>query len=273
MSAPPTPTGTFALGDIGGGAPTYRYADEIATPTELGIRRDGSVGGIMRAVGGINYYVDKIGFGHSSGFARQMGMHQKPMGLRYFLKTGIKCSNGQDMYEYMNNVPTDFSKPCDPGDASCSAVRSVIGSRVPDAIQAAVGTPFQGLAPGIMGDAVAGLNPVPLLSAVGGKGVFPKCKRVELPVGNTNYEIRSAATNEVWIPDSDVRYVDGVPHLARWVYDRDLTQDEYNAEFAATTRRPEGFMDFEGGPGIPTIAAGVLLAGLALGIYSYMGRR
>lgn len=267
-----TPSGTVSLTEIGADAPTYRYADEIATPQELGIRRDGSVGGIMRAVGGINYYVDKIGFGHSSGFAKQMGMNQTPMGLRYFLKTGIKCSNGQDLYEYVNDVPTDFSKPCAPGDANCAAVRSVIGSRVPNAVQAAVGTPFQGLAPGIMADAVSGLNPLPLLNAVAGKGVFPKCKQVELPVGNTENQIRSATTNEVWIPDSDVRYIGGVPHLARWVYDRDLTQDEYNAEFTTSQRR-EGFMDFEGGPGIPTIAAGVLVAGLALGIYSYLGER
>lgn len=264
-----TPTNTVDLSGLGGSAPIYRYADEIPAPSELGIRRDGSVGGIMRAVGGINYYVDKIGFGHSTGFAKQMGMSQSPMGLRYFLKTGIKCSNGEDMYEYVNNVPTDFSKPCEPGDTACSAVRATIGTRVPSAVQAAVGVPFQGLAPGIMGDAVGALNPLPIMGAVAGKGVFPKCKKVELPVGSTDNRIRSGTTNEVWIPDNDVRYIGGVPHLSRWVYDRDLTQDQYNAEFtAATKQRTEGFLDATGGPGLPTIAAGVLLAGLAVGIYS-----
>ena len=264
MSA--TPSNTVNLGDLGGGAPTYRYADEIPTPQELGIRRDGSVGGIMRAVAGINRYVDTIGFGSSSGFARQMGMHQQPMGLRYFLKTGIKCSNGEDMYQYVNNVPTDFEKPCEPGDTTCAAVRATIGTRVPSAIQAAAGVPFQGLAPGIMGDAVGALNPLPIMGAVAGKGVFPKCKKVELRVGDNHYKIKSDLTGDVWIPDSDVRYINGVPHLSRWVYDRDLTQDEYNAEFNA--KRTEGFLDAEGGPGLPTIAAGVLLAGLAIGLYS-----
>ncbi len=85
--------------------PKYSYADELRAPSELGIGRDGSFDGIMRAVGGINYYVDAIGFGQSSMVARQMGLHQTPLGIRYFIKTGQTCSNGADMFEYIDTVP------------------------------------------------------------------------------------------------------------------------------------------------------------------------
>ena len=50
--------------------PNYVYADELATPSEIGVRRDGSFGGIARAVAGVNYYADAIGFGQTSGLAK-----------------------------------------------------------------------------------------------------------------------------------------------------------------------------------------------------------
>lgn len=53
--------------------PQYNYADELKTPSELGIGRDGSFEGIMRAVSGVNYYVDAIGFGQSTGLAKAQG--------------------------------------------------------------------------------------------------------------------------------------------------------------------------------------------------------
>ena len=82
--------------------PKYSYADELRTPSELGIGRNGSFDGIMRAVGGVNYYVDAIGFGEATGLAKSAGMNQQPLGIRYFIKTGATCSNGADMYEYIS---------------------------------------------------------------------------------------------------------------------------------------------------------------------------
>ena len=85
--------------------PKYSFADELSTPSELGIGRDGSFSGIMRAVAGVNYYVDAIGFGEATGLAKMSGMDQVPLGIQYFMKTGATCSNGADMYEYVSTIP------------------------------------------------------------------------------------------------------------------------------------------------------------------------
>jgi hypothetical protein len=244
--------------------PSYRYADEIKTPKELGIRRDGSVAGIMRAVGGINYYVDTIGFGHSTNFAKSMGLEQRPLGIAYFTKTGLKCSNGEDLHEYVDNVPRDFEKPCAPGDSSCESVKSVIGQRVPEAIQAAVGVPFQGLAPGILGDAIGALNPVPLLKAVGGG--YSRCKRVTLPVGDAYGNVKSPISGGApWITEP-TQMINGRPHQSRWVRDTDISQEEYYKEFP---KKKEGFASgcdcAAEDNTVRYVAAGVLLAGLVVG--------
>jgi hypothetical protein len=243
--------------------PTYRYAEEIKTPKELGIRRDGSLTGIMRAVGGVNYYVDTIGFGHSTNFAKAMGLNQRPLGISYFTKTGLKCSNGEDMYEYVDNIPLDFEKPCAPGDSSCERIKSVIGQRVPESIQAAVGVPFQGLAPGILEDAVSALNPVPLLKAVGGG--YSRCKKVTLPVGDANGKIKSTLTPGAapWISEP-VQMINGRPHQSRWVRDVDISQEEYYKEFPKSGRK-EGFLGTAEDNTMRYVAAGVLLAGLVVG--------
>lgn len=232
--------------------PKYSYADELKTPSEMGIGRDGSFDGIMRAVGGINYYVDAIGFGEATMLAEKMGMHQSPLGIRYFIKTGQTCSNGADMYEYISTVPSGL-----PG-------------RVGKEIKQALKVDFRGLAPGIIEDAAGALNPLPLFKSVTGSG-YAKCKKVTLPVGNMNGEVRSSFDpNNVWIPDN-YKVVDGVgPTQTRWVYDSDVTMEQYDAD--AKTERPgvlpEGFRN-QGA----NLTAGVLFAALCLGMIAWNQRR
>jgi hypothetical protein len=220
--------------------PAYSYADELKTPSELGIGRDGSFDGIMRAVGGINYYVDAIGFGESTMIAKGMGMEQKPLGIRYFVKTGQTCSNGQDMYEYISTVP------------------SGLGGRVGNEVKHALGVDFRGMAPGIIEDSVSALNPMPLFKSVTGSG-YARCKKVTLPVGDMNGALRSSFNPaNVWIKDSDISLVNGAPSQTRWVFDSYVSMDQYDAD-----PKVEGF---SANLSSAQIAAGILLAALCVGM-------
>lgn len=223
--------------------PQYNYADELKTPREIGINRDGSPAGIARAMAGVNFYVDAIGFGHSTALARGMGQQQSPLGVRYFLETGATCSNGAPMYEYVDTIPKGL-----PG-------------RVGTEVQETLGVPFQGLAPGIIEDAARALNPASLFRAVTGSG-YPACKRVTLPVGDAEGRVASRVDGTQWIT-TPVEMRDGRPHQTRWIYDRDLSADEYNA--TPKTEAPTATEGFLSAPSSPTIAAGVLCAAVILG--------
>jgi hypothetical protein len=221
--------------------PKYSYADELAAPSELGITRDGSVDGIFRAVAGVNYYVDAIGFGESTMLARSQGFSQTPLGVRFFTKTGAKCSNGADMYEYVDTLPRGLS------------------GRIGNEVRNVLGVDMRGMAPGIIQDAVGALDPRPMYKAVTGSG-YPKCKKVTLPVGDAKGRVRSAYDGTQWISGA-VEMRGGQPHQSRWVYDSDLTQEAY-----AAAPKTEGFAS---GPSHPQIAAGVLCAAAILGTMMY----
>jgi len=229
--------------------PKYDYADELYAPSELGIGRDGSFDGIMRAVGGINYYVDAIGFGESTMIARDMGMDQQPLGIRYFMKTGQTCSNGADMYDYVSTIP--------PG----------LKGRIGNEVKNALGVDMKGLAPGIVSDAAGALNPLPMFKAVMDGG-YPQCKKVTLPVGDMRNAIRSRfAENSAWITEP-VKMQGNTPVQTRWIFDKYLSQEQWDAapktEKAGTL--PEGFTDYHNGGMSNKMAAGALFAVLALGL-------
>ena len=227
--------------------PNYSFADELKTPSEIGVGKGGGIGSITRAVGGINYYVDAIGFGEATMMAKNMDMTQQPLGIRYFIKTGATCSNGADMYEYVNTVPNGL-----PG-------------RVGNEIQKTLGVKFRGLAPGIVEDSATALNPLPLLKSVVGS-TYAKCKKITLPVGDMEGRIASKSDpNNVWIKE-DYRRINGLPSQTRWVYDSDISMDEYDAanktEKAGVVPVTEGFRS----QGRDSVFAGILVAVLALGI-------
>lgn len=228
--------------------PNYSYADELSAPSELGIGRDGSFEGIMRAVGGVNYYVDAIGFGESTMIAKAAGLNQQPLGIRYFMKTGQTCSNGADMYDYINTVPPGLS------------------GRIGNEVKNALGVDMKGLAPGIVSDAAGALNPIPMFRAVMDGG-YPQCKKATLPVGDLRNAVRSHYDpKNVWI-NEPVKMQGATPVQTRWVFDKYLTQEQWDA--APKTEKtgviPEGFTDYHSG-GVSKVVAGVLFAALALGI-------
>jgi hypothetical protein len=235
--------------------PYYNYADELRTPSEIGVKRDGSFGGIMKAVGGINYYMDAIGFGEATLMAKGQDMNQQPLGVRYFIGTGATCSNGADMYEYISTIPNGL-----PG-------------RVGNEIQTTLGVKFRGLAPGIMEDAVGALNPMPMFKAVTGSG-YAQCKKVTLPVGDMEGNLRARYdTNNVWIKEP-TQQRDGRPTQTRWVFDKNITMDEHDNTPKTETAGvlPEGFRDIRDKASSP-LAAGVLFAALFLGVLAWKAVR
>ena len=201
--------------------PAYSFDNEIKSPKEIGVRADGSPGGILDAVSGVNYYSDVIGFGQKTMFNFT---DMQPMGIRYFMPTGSTCSNGAQMWEYVDSIPK--------GD--------LLGNRVKTALQD-MGLPgMRGLAPGIMEDARDALNPMPIFRAAMGSG-YPKCKQVTLPVGDGYGQIASRHDGTVWIKGK----VDAGPTQTKWVQDKDasgipLFMDRIEYENAPKTLYPDG---------------------------------
>jgi hypothetical protein len=231
--------------------PHYNYADELKMPSEIGVERNGSAQGITRAVAGVNYYMDAIGFGGSTLFAKGAGMEQHPLGINYFIGTGATCSNGADMYEYISTIPSGNS------------------GRVGKEIRKTLGVDFRGLAPGILEDAAGALNPLPMFNAVTGSG-YPQCKKVTKPVGDLKGKLRSSYdSNNVWIKDP-VKMAGNSPQQTRWVFDKYITMEEYDntKKTEKEGKLPEGFRNIREKASSP-LAAGVLFAALFLGIVAW----
>jgi hypothetical protein len=235
--------------------PKYNYADELTPPSQIGVRKGGSFGAIMGSMVGFNYYIDAIGFGESTGMAKNARKRNKALGIRYYMKTGQTCSNGADMYEYIDNIPKGL--PGRPGKE----------------VESALGVKLRGLAPGIMEDAAVALNPVRLFNAAI-ESPYSKCKKVSMPVGDEDGKMVSWDGKEKWIDGKIDSYQTlnrrRLPFQTRWVFDKAISKEEYDST-PKTEGKKEGFTIND--PSLQTIAAGVLLAGLAVGVAMHMGRR
>jgi hypothetical protein len=185
--------------------PNYSPADEMMAPAQIGVRRGGGLDDVLGAVKGIIYYGDMIGFGEaSSGFTKGMpGM--KPLGVNYFINSGLQCSNGATMWEYVQTIPT--------GDA--------LGNKIKDAIRE-VGLPqLRGMAPGILEDAKSALNPFPVINAVVGSG-YPQCRLVKMPVGDADGKIQNVDGNLLVDPAGLLLDSSGKYYQEHWIQDREV---------------------------------------------------
>ena len=230
-----TPDMTTILG------PKYDYSAEIPTPKSVGVNfGDGSWNGIKGAMAGVDYYSDTIGFGETTGFAKGAGLTQEPLGIRYFMTSGATCSNGQDMYQYVDTIPHGI-----PG-------------RLGNEIQETLGVKLRGLAPGMFEDAAKALNPAPMFNAMVNSG-YARCRKVTLPIGDPEGRIQSPVTGEWWIDPSkeNITYPNGKPHASHWIFNSWVTADEYAAD-----KKVEGFRDNTGSK----ILAGALFAALFVGL-------
>ena len=206
----------------------YKPADAMLTPPQIGVQVGDSMDSVINAVKGVGFYSDQIGFGAPSTGLTQ-GMPLKPLGVNYFMKSGISCSNGADMWQYMQGITQ--------GDA--------LGDKIKDVMAEMGLPPLQVLAPGMIEDAENALNPSPLMNAMFGSG-YPQCKQVTMPVGDAYGRVMDSDTNEDWIGDSTglQQTSDGYVQT-RWVQDTDslknpinLTRDQWIA--APKTFNPDG---------------------------------
>lgn len=202
--------------------PDYSVADALPLPGDVGVRDGGELGDVVDAVKGAAYYIDMIGFGQSSsGLTRDLPV--KPLGVRTWIKTGMKCSNGADAWNYVDTVPK--------GDA--------LGKRVQDGLRSAGLPGMRGMAPGILEDMKSALDPVPIIGAVFGSG-FPSCRFEYKPVGDQDGRIQNSATGAYYIENPEtVIQKDGTSQQGRWVQDKMLDQASW--EKAPKTHCPDGF--------------------------------
>lgn len=199
--------------------PDYDFAAALPTPKNVGVRRDDSLDSVIDAARGAAYYVDMIGFGEPSNkFTREMGNKPKPLGINYFIRTGIRCSNGADMWYYVEGIPR--------GDA--------FGERIKFALAESGLPSLRGLAPGMLEDAKVALDPRPVMNAVLGSG-YPKCRLVELPVGDQDGNL-GLPGEEPWIKGpvgrsgryaTQKKWVQDVDRKGRPLY---MTREQYDKE-------------------------------------------
>lgn len=194
--------------------PDYALNDEVRAPSELGVRREGSPGAIADSLAAINYYVDGIAFGESTGIAKMRGFKQSPLGIRFFAKTGLQCSNGAPMHEYVDAVPKG----------------TALGEGAQKLLQKYKLPGMRGYVPGILEDTKASLDPMTFLNVATSTG-FAACKRTRLPVGDADGNLQSVMESRApWIdPATTQRQGRGKPTQERWVFDRWISQEEWDA--------------------------------------------
>ncbi len=223
--------------DPGFALPGYDFQAAVPGPASIGVRRDDSLGSVVDAARGVAYYVDMVGFGAASNpLSAGAAQPVKLVGINYFLKTNIKCPNNEPMYRYIEGVPQG----------------TVFGKYVRDELAKVGLPPLKGLAPGMMEDVKAGLDPNDFLRSAFGDS-YPDCTYVELPVGDAYGSITNPGESEPYIKGETIKGADGKHYQRRWVQKTDakgnpvfLSKEEYDALAAKAKDTPiaaESFAD------------------------------
>jgi len=159
--------------------PAYPYYKNIRTPSEIGMSDRGTIRQMTKNIDGLIDYVEVLVTGE--GRASSTG---KPLGNRFFLKTGGKCVDSEtgedrDRHIYINNVPQ----------GNIPFISSGLGTNF---------STFRGLIPGAMSNLNV-LNPFAILQAflAGGK---PKCQPLTMETIDVNNN-RSSETHYVTLVD------------------------------------------------------------------------
>jgi hypothetical protein len=182
--------------------PNYNPADEMLPPAQIGVKRGDNLSDVVGAVKGVIYYGDMIGFGEaSSGFTKGMpGL--KPLGVNYFINSGLTCSNGATMWEYVKTTPDG----------------SALGEKVKGALRD-VGLPqLRGMAPGLIEDVKFALDPSPVINAVVGSG-YPQCRLVKKIVGDFDGQIQNV-DGQLLVDPVGLINSNGKFYQERWIQDR-----------------------------------------------------
>lgn len=126
--------------------PAYSYADNLPGPSTLGVGTDGSFSQLSTNASAISTYV------------KTMITGDPPLGNQYFVNTGGVCTapdgSTQPRMNYINNKAS--------------------GADLMPASMSEIGSDFNGLIPGIVGD-IEGLNPMYMFTALSSDGT-PACE-------------------------------------------------------------------------------------------------
>jgi len=204
--------------------PDYSFADSLPTPDQIGVHDGDTVDSVIGAVKGVAYYTDTIGFGGPSSFIDQ-GMGLKPMGVQVWMKTGVQCSNGANMWSYMDGIPTGNS-------LGAGLATNLANGGLPG---------LKGLAPGMLEDVESALDPVPIMQSVFGTG-YAVCKQEEKTVGDQDGRISKTDDkgNVIYYVENPETVVQrgGKSYQTRWTLDHTIPQAEWQK--APKTFCPDG---------------------------------
>ena len=164
--------------------PTYNYAKQIKSPTELNMSSKGTLPTLRDDIAGIINYTEVLVAGNSRAQRNFTGpTTTKPLGNSFYLETGGQCTksdgNLTTRYVYVNNVPT----------GSIPFISSASGGNLPE---------FRGLVPGTI-ENLGHLNPLALFGGFM-QGTNPKCRKLGLKASN-------GASNK-YVADSDIANLD-----------------------------------------------------------------
>lgn len=208
------PTPNIPTSTPGVFGPDYSFSDSIPLPSEIGVGEGNTIASVISSAKAASFYVDTIGFGAPSSKWSNGFSQLKPLGVNTFIRSGQTCSNGADTWSYLEGIPTG----------------NALGKRMAEALSKSGMPPMRGLAPGILEDVQAALDPVPVMSAVFGTG-NPVCSYQYKQVGDQDGVVRNPATKAYYVENpEDVKCSDGsafnmesgkcpsgLPIQARWV--------------------------------------------------------
>ena len=171
--------------------PNYPYHKYIRTPSEIGMSSRGSLSALGNNIDGLIGYVELLVSG--GGKASATG---QPLGNKFFLKTGAKCTDTAtrqevDRYVYINNVPQ----------GNIPFISSGVGVNF---------TNFRGLIPGTISNLNA-FNPMEIFQAFL-SGSKPDCQELKMETIDI-YNNRSTESHFVTL--IDIRNMDPCPFTDR----------------------------------------------------------
>lgn len=158
--------------------PSYPYYKNIKMPNEIGMSDKGTLKALGKDIEGLIEYVNLLVSGKSKASATG-----KPLGNKFFLKTGAKCMDPSDnqveRYIYINNVPQ----------GNIPFISNGMGVNFSE---------FKGLIPGAMGN-LGVINPFAILQSFL-SGSTPPCQELTMQTIDTNNN-KSSETHYVTLVD------------------------------------------------------------------------
>jgi hypothetical protein len=159
--------------------PSYPYYKNIKSPSEIGMTDKGTLNALGKDIDGLIAYVNVLVTG--DGKASSTG---KPLGNKFFLKTGGKCKDvvteeEVERYIYVNNIPQ----------GNIPFISSGLGVNFSE---------FRGLIPGTMSN-LSVLNPFNILASFL-SGSTPDCQELTMQTVDINNN-KSSETHYVTLVD------------------------------------------------------------------------